>query len=517
MAQKRIVIIGGGFGGVHTARTLEKLLRPEEAEICLVNRENYFVFQPLLPEVLTGSLGVLDTVAPIRRLCPRTRLYTREVERIDLAGRQVVMLPGFRPRASHLPYDVLVLAPGAVVDFTGMQGMAEHALPFRTLGDALRLRNRLIQAMEEAENETDLEFRRRLLTFVVAGGGFSGVKVVAEINDFVRGAVRHFRNIRQEDIRSVLVHSGELILPEMSPSLARHAQNVLAKRGIELRLRSRIESATADSAVISGAEVIGTRTVVSTVPAGPAPLIEQLDVPKEKGRLNVTEFLEVRGHEGVVWAVGDCTNAGTPTGRAAESESQAAAGNICAVLRGQTQKSFHFEGYGKLGSLGHHSGVAEVMGLRISGFLAWILWRLFYLGKMPGLDQKFRVAFDSFTSLLFPTDFVQVRIQASDNITYEHFAPGEVVFEEGDVGDRLYVIRKGQVEVLQNGSQVSVLGTGEYFGEMALLSSRPRTATVRALQATDLLAVNKGDFDKLLIGFPEFQSGLSELAARRSA
>jgi NADH dehydrogenase len=517
MAQKRIVIIGGGFGGVHTARTLEKLLRPEEAEICLVNRENYFVFQPLLPEVLTGSLGVLDTVAPLRRLCPRTRLYTREVERIDMHSRQVVLAPGFRPRASLLPYDVLVLAPGAVVDFNGMPGMAEHALPFRTLGDALRLRNRLIQVLEEADNETDAEFRKRLLTFVVAGGGFSGVKVVAEVNGFVRAAARHFRNIREEEIRSILVHSGDLILPEMSPSLARHAQGVLEKRGIELRLKSRIVSATADSAVLTGSEVIGARTVVSTVPAGPSPLIAHLDVAKDKGRLDVTEYLEVRGQEGFVWAVGDCTNAGTPTGRAAESESLAASANICAVLRGEPQKPFHFEGYGRLGSLGHRSGVAEVMGLRISGFLAWILWRLFYLGKMPGLDQKLRVAFNSLTSLLFPTDFVQLRIQTSDNITYEHFAPGETIFEQGDVGDRLYVIRKGQVEVVQSGVRVSLLGAGEYFGEMALLSNQARTATVRAIQATDLLTVNKGDFNKLLAGFPEFQSGISQLVARRSA
>lgn len=517
MAQKRIVIIGGGFGGIHTARTLDKLLRPGEAEVCLVNRENYFVFQPLLPEVLTGSLGVLDTVAPIRKLCPHTRLYTREVERIDFASRQVVLAPGFRPRANLLSYDALVLAPGAVVDFTGMPGMAEHAIPFRTLGDALRLRNRLIQVLEEADNETDVEFRKRLLTFVVAGGGFSGIKVVAEINDFVRGAVRHFRNIRKEEIRSVLVHAQELILPEMSPELARHAQSVLEKRGIELRLKSRIISATADSAVLKGGEVIGARTVVSTVPAGPGPLVAQLDVPKDKGRLNLTEFLEVRGQEGVVWAVGDCTNAGTPTGRAAESESLATAANICAVLRGQPQKSFHFEGYGRLGSLGHHSGVAEVFGMRISGFLAYILWRSFYLGKMPGLRQKLRVAFNTLTSLLFPTDLVQLRIQTSDNITYEHFAPGEAIFEQGDVGDRLYVIRKGQVEVVQNGRRLSVLGAGEYFGEMALLSNQPRTATVRALQATDLLTVNKGDFDKLLSGFPDFQSGLNEMAARRSA
>src|SRR2546426_819829 len=172
----RIVILGGGFGGVYTARFLEKLLRPEDAEICLVNRENYFVFQPLLPEVISGSIGLVDMVSPIRRLCPRTQLYMREVERIDLERRTISLAPSFRPRTLDLPYDYLVIATGTVTDFSGMPGVAEHAIPFRTLGDALRLRNRAIHAMEEAANEADEEFRRRLLTFVVGGGGFSGVE-----------------------------------------------------------------------------------------------------------------------------------------------------------------------------------------------------------------------------------------------------------------------------------------------------------------------------------------------------
>jgi len=191
---KRILILGGGFGGVYTALTLEKLLKAEigrgEVELGLVSRENYIVFSPMLPEVISGSIGLLDTITPIRRLCPNTNLYTRTVESIDLDHRGVASTAGFGSRQHHLHYDHLVLALGNVTSFAGQPGLAEYALPFKYLGDALALRNRLIHTLEEADIEQDAEVRKALLTFVVAGGGFSGVEAVAELNDFVRAAAK---------------------------------------------------------------------------------------------------------------------------------------------------------------------------------------------------------------------------------------------------------------------------------------------------------------------------------------
>src|SRR4051794_11238023 len=182
---KRILILGGGFGGVYVASRLEKLLRPEQAEIVLVNRENYFVYQPMLPEVISASIGLTDVVSPIRRLCPRTQLVMREVEKIDLANKVVTVSPGFKPRRLELAYDYLVIALGSETSYHGMPGMVEHSLPFRTLEDAIKLRHRVIRCLEEADVETDVQLRRKLLTFVVSGGGFSGVEVIAEVNDFV--------------------------------------------------------------------------------------------------------------------------------------------------------------------------------------------------------------------------------------------------------------------------------------------------------------------------------------------
>ena len=518
----RVVVIGGGFGGVYAAKALEKLFRRDEIEICLVNRENYFVFQPLMPEVISGSIGILDTVAPIRRLCKRTRLYVREVESIDLERRFVVLAPGLRPRRTQLAYDHLVIAAGTITDYSGMAGLSDHAIPFRTLGDALRLRNRVLQALEEADNETDLDFKRRLLTFVVAGGGFSGVECIAELNDFLRVAARSYQSISRDDIRCVLVHSRELILPEMAPSLARYAQELLARRGVILKLNARVTAATADSVILNTGEHIPARTLVSTVPSGPVPLIRAINAPKEKGRLLVNQHLELQGHEGHVWAIGDCARIkmtdgeeAPPTAQHAIREADLAAANIRAVVDGKTQRNFQFPGLGKLGSLGYRSAVAEVFGIKISGFFAWLLWRTIYLMKMPGLDRKIRVGLDWFSALLLPGDLVQLRIQATDNITSEHFEPGETIFEQGDVGDRLYVIQRGSVEILRDGERVATLANGEYFGEMALLSNAPRNATVRAAEPTDVLAVAKGDFAKLLVGFPELGSDLAGLAAKR--
>src|SRR5229473_1899158 len=238
--KKQIVILGGGFAGVYTARTLEKLLRREEADIILVNRENYWVYQPMLPEVISGSIALMDVVSPIRRLCPHTNLVMRSVEEIDLKNKIVSVSPGFRPRPKRIPYDYLVIALGEVTNFYGMPGMLENAMPFRTLADAIALRNHLIHVLEEADVEEDADLRRKLLTFVVGGGGFSGVEVMAELNDFVHGVKKNYLRLRNEPHRCVIVQAGDRILPEMSEPLAVFAEKILRKRGVEILLKDKL-------------------------------------------------------------------------------------------------------------------------------------------------------------------------------------------------------------------------------------------------------------------------------------
>ena len=524
---RQILILGGGFGGVSTAMYLEKMLKPEEASICLVNRENYWVYQPLLPEVISGSIGLTDTVCSIRRLCPRTRLVMREVEKIDLKNKVVTVSPGFRPRITELPYDYLVMALGNVTNFYGMPGMLEHAMPFKSLADALRLRNHVIHALEEADFEQDPEFRKKLLTFVVAGGGFSGVEVVAELNDFVRRVARDYPRLPKEEIRCVLVHSGGQILPEMVDKLASFAARILRRRGVEIRLNDRLAAATSEKAVLKSGVEIPTKTIVSTVPSTLPGVIQKMECPKEGGRLLANACLELQDYEGQVWALGDCASIKMisgkpvpPTAQHATREAQVVAANIRAALRGEARAVFEFEGLGKLGSLGHHSAVAEILGMHISGFLAWILWRMIYLMKVPGFNRKVLVATDWFMGLLFPPDLVQLKVAAHSGIAEQHFMPGEVVFNQGDFGDSVYVIQKGTCEVLRerNGKQelIATLETGDYFGEMALLSDVSRNATIRARTALDVLLIPKADFHKLRSNVPSFGSVFAELARKRA-
>jgi NADH dehydrogenase len=525
--RKQIVILGGGFAGVYTARCLEKLLRPEEADICLVNRENYWVYQPMLPEVISGSIGLTDVVSPIRRLCPRTNLVMREVEEIDLKGQTVTVSPGFRPRQKKIPYDYLVIALGEVTNFYGMPGMLENAMPFRTLADAIALRNHLIHVLEEADVEEDNELRRKLLTFVVGGGGFSGVEVLAELNNFVRDVKKNYLRLRNADVRCVLVHSRERILPEMADPLALFAQKILKKRGVEIILKDRLVAATSEKAILKSGLEIPCKTIISTVPSAPIPVLAKLDCAKDKGSLLVTSGLDLVGYEGRVWALGDCAAIQTasgkpvpPTAQHATREASTCAINIAAAIRGGKPALFAFEGLGTLGSLGHGSAVAQILGMKISGLVAWLLWRAIYLMKIPGIKSKFRISMDWIIHLLFPPDLAQTRMEAESGIKNQHFEPGDVIFHQGDLGDSVYVIQQGECDVLKEESGVAstlaTLRAGEYFGEMAVLSDKTRNATIQARTAMEVLLIPKRDFDTLRKSVPAFGEVFHELARKRA-
>ncbi len=525
---KKIVILGGGFGGVYTARHLGGILKPDEASVTLINRENYSVYQPMLPEVISGTIGFTDVVSPIRQLSPRTELITREVENIDLKNKLVTVSAGFRPRSMDIPYDYLVVALGGVTDYSGKPGLLEHAKPFRTLADALSLRSHLIHVLEEAEFEGDPIFRKKLLTFVVAGGGFSGVEVIAELNDFVRHVKGNYPKLRNEEIRCVLVHSGDRILPEITPRLAVFAHKLLAKRGIEIRLLDRLVTATSERAILKSALEIPTKTIISTVPAAIAPVLQRLDCAKEKQRLQVNRQLELVGYEGQVWALGDCASIVTksgnpvpPTAQHASREARTVAANIAGNLRGEEPSEFDFEGLGKLGSLGRYSAVAEIFGIRVSGLPAWFLWRTIYLTKMPSLYRKVRIGLDWMIALLFQPDLVQVREVHESSFARQHFEPGDFVFLQGELGDCVYVIERGECEVFreQDGTaeHLAILHADDYFGEMAVLTDSTRNATVLARTPMDVLLIPKLEFQLLKSSVPAFGEFFSKLARDRTS
>src|SRR3989441_10701563 len=415
-ARKRILVLGGGFGGISTVRALHKALHGRtDIEIALVNQENYVVFQPMLAEVISGNISLLNMVTPIRDLCPGTTLYVRTVERIDLDHKVVITSHGFRPAPSVLPYDSLVLALGTLDNFGVVRGLQEHGLHFTNLGDALVVRNRLIHLLEEADSEPDAALRRRMLTFVMAGGGFSGVEAIAEVNDFVRDVARRYPHVDPAGLRVILVHAGPRILPELPASLSRYAQTMLTRRKVEIRLHTRLAAVTADEAHLSDGSVLPTKTVIATIGATPNPVLLALPCQKERGRLVAHAALEVPEYPGV-WALGDCAHMldpttgqpCPPTAQYAVREGTRVARNIMAAIEGTVQRPFAFADWGMMGGLGHRAAVGQVLGIRVSGWPAWVLWRAPGWWKSARGARKGRIALDWLSRGVLRRDYAQL-------------------------------------------------------------------------------------------------------------
>jgi NADH dehydrogenase len=417
-ATKRVVIIGGGFAGTAIASRLERKFRRDASiEITLIDAENFFTFTPLLPEVPSGSIQPKHIVFPLRALLRRTKVRQASVKAIDLAARTVTAAHCGACGDYTVPFDHLVLALGSVPNFFGLPGVAENALTIKSLADATSLHAHVIDKLEHADLQPDAAVRRQLLTFVVAGGGFAGVETLAELNDFVRGAGRFYPHISADEIRMILIHSGDRILPEVSQSLSRYALNKLESRGVEVLLKSRVKACSAHKVFLVDGREIDTHTFVWAAGTAPSPVLDLVDVSRSKaGRVDVDATMAAKDCP-CVWAVGDSATVpdvvtgGTcpPTAQYALRQGRRLADNIAASLCGDEPQPFRFKALGLLAGLGRRSAVAEIFGLRFSGFIAWWLWRTIYLMKLPGFERKLRVAIDWTLDLFFPRDIVYLR------------------------------------------------------------------------------------------------------------
>jgi len=423
--RKRIVILGGGFAGMKVAECLERELEKNPSvSISLVSENNALLFTPMLAEVAGSSLEPSHISTPLRSSLHRTEFVRGRVTAVDTENRKVMLDPGMTGAEScqrELTYDHLVFALGAVSNYLGLSNVQKLAFDFKSLIDAIRIRNHVIEMFERADRERDTEARKPLLTFVVAGGGFAGVELAGALNDFAHGILADYPNLGAKDVRVVLVHSRDRILPELSESLGRYAQKSMEIRGVEFRLNTRLTDAREGVVVLSDGE-IPTETLVWTAGTAPNPLAKALPFEKDKrGALIVGQDLSVAGHPGV-WAVGDCAavvdaKSGKPcppTAQFALREAATLARNIQATLEGHTTKGFHFNSLGALCVVGHQTACAELTvpfarekALRFSGLLAWFMWRSIYLGKLPGLERKIRVLVDWTVELFFPKDIVQ--------------------------------------------------------------------------------------------------------------
>lgn len=425
----RILILGGGFAGLHAAIHLDDTLaRDPDIEITLINRENFFLFTPMLHEVAASDLDLTNIVNPVRKLLKRVHFFAGEVKSIDLRSKSVTVSHGFDHHHHKLQYEHLVIGLGSIVNFYNLPGLAERALTMKSLGDAIHLRNRLIALLEEADIECCADVRGPLLTLVVAGGGFAGVETIAGINDFMREAMRFYPNLREDMLRIVLVHPGDVILPELGKKLGLYTQKKLAERGVDIQVNVRVSAVSERGVEISTGEMIETKALIWTAGTSPNPVLDTLPCLKERGRLRVNEMLQVPDWHGV-WALGDC--ALVPNGKTGQyhpttaqhalREGKVLAKNLISVVRNGTMKPFSFRTIGQLAAIGRRTGVANIFGINFSGLLAWWLWRTIYLSKLPRFEKKLRVALDWTLDLLFAKDLVQFQTFRAPTVSHlEH-------------------------------------------------------------------------------------------------
>jgi NADH dehydrogenase len=515
--KKKVLVIGGGFGGVFAAKALERLGRGK-LDVELVNGNNYFVFQPLLPEVAASSIHSADAVVPLRQLLRRLQIRQAEIMGIDFAQKKVIVVQGTQRVPIDLFYDELVIALGTGVDLKRFPGLPEHALTMKDLADAHRLRTHVIGCLETADVTTDPDVKQQLLTFVTVGAGFSGVETVAEVRELVRRALKYYTNIPPEEVRFFLIEYANRILPTFPADLAEYATRRLQIHGIEVLTGVGTKSATGSAVELTDGRIIPTSTIVATIGNSPHPLVSSLDLDMHWGRIKTDRFMRVPGYEGL-WALGDAAliplveNPGedplhyaTQTAQFAVREGRQIAANILAKTDGKKLKPFAYTSKGSLASLGMSKAVADVYGIKLSGTLAWLLWRGFYLSFLPGFAAKFRVGVTWLLNSVMPPNIVQIQLDPPAT-RYIHYRKGDRVFEPGMLIDGFYTVVKGSFRLTIDNAETGehfekLFGTGDHFGERVLLRSSLRTGLVVALEDSIVLFIAQKDFTRLARAFP---------------
>lgn len=485
--KRRIVIIGGGFAGVEVARHLRSRL-PAGWELVLYSKENHFVFTPLLTEVVGASINPLHVVWPIREMVPGVSCRTVPVVGLDLEARELIY-EGRRGALTRDPWDHLVLAPGLAAHMDMIPGMENHGWPLKILGDALVLRNRLISQLERAEVETDPERKARILSFVVVGGGFTGVEVAGSLADLLREACRYYENVREEEIRVTVVEAAPRILGSLPESLSDFADRKMRQRGIEIRCELGVERITAHGVNLEGGEFLPAGTVISAVGNTAQPVLADSGLPLEHNRLRVTPEMRVEGQEDV-WALGDCAavpNAwngeiSPTTGQFAVRQAEQLAENLLAVLAGREAKPFRFRPRGMFAAIGHRNAVGEVLGFHLSGFVAWFLWHGLYWAKMPTVTRRVQIALDWALNYLFPPDIVEIGLLTTERA--------------GQVDEREYLRLASERRDLRG------LSVAEWMSRSvtALSSERTLGEAIQEARETHLRAMPVVDGEGLMVG-----------------
>jgi NADH:ubiquinone reductase (H+-translocating) len=429
--KKKIVILGGGFAGVECARQLEKEFgNNPEIELVMVSEDNFLLFTPMLPQVASGMIETRHIVLPIRTICKKTKFYESRIKNIDPYGKIVTLWGTGDKRSISLHYDFLVIALGSETNFFGMADVEKNAYTMKTLNDAVMLRNRVIDMLEQAENETNPILRKNFLNFVVVGGGFAGIETAGELMDLLLDARKYYPTIHKDDIKVIVLEALGMILPGFNTKLANFAKDKMVERGIDIRLKTAVTSFDGnevttksldenlkDSIDTSKINSIITKTLIWTAGVTPVNTIKRSMFKTEKGKVLVNDYLEVTDFPGV-FAIGDCAlhidpetqRPLPPTAQIAEAQAKIAAKNLISLIKNSTKEKFVYHSKGQMAIIGKRSGIATFLGMNISGFWAWLIWRNVYLSKITTFDKKTRVFLDWVIDLFFDRDISRLKL-----------------------------------------------------------------------------------------------------------
>lgn len=408
----RIVILGGGSVGMYTALRLQRRLHRGEAHITVIDVDSYMTYQPFLPEAAAGNLEARHVIVSLRRVLPRCTILNGVVEAIDTSRREVEFRPHKGP-ARTIGYDLLVVCPGSISRTLPIPGLAEVGIGFKTVEEAIHLRNHVLGQLDLAASTDDETIRREALTFVFVGGGFAGVEALAELEDMAHDACGYYPGIEPSDLKWYLVEATDHILPEVGPEMGIWTLEQLRDRGIDVRLKTRLESVTGGRIVLDDGTAFNADTLVWTAGVKPNPVVAQSDLPIDaKGRVRATPFLNVEGYD-EVFSAGDCaavpdlTRPGeytAPNAQHAVRQAKVLADNVLATIRGTGRRPYRHAYAGSVASLGLHKGVAQIYGVKMRGALAWLIHRTYHLSRMPTTNRKVRVLLDWTLALFFRRD-----------------------------------------------------------------------------------------------------------------
>ena len=519
----KILILGGGFGGLYCAKRLQKI-KLNSFDIELISDNNYFVFQPLLPEVASGTISASDAVTPIRQMLDAVKFRNAEVNIIDLKKKRVGLTQGFRKRQHYVSYDHLIIALGQESNVKIIPGLENNSMTMKNLKDAYNIRNHIIQCLELADVTKDFELKKRLLSFVIIGGGFSGVETSGELKEMTDRLLKYYKNIDKSEIRFYIIELSNQLLPEFDKKMGSYILNTFKKQKINVRLGTGLKEVTSLKVYLSNKESIATNTVISTIGSTVSDLIRKSDLPLKNQKIVTNEFLEVINNSNV-WALGDCalvpynpndkSKNSPPTAQFAVKQAKIVAKNIVLKTLNRNLRKFNYRSKGSLASLGSKIGIGKIYSIRVKGLFAWIIWRTFYLSFLPSIPTKIRVLVGWILEFFIPRNAVLTDTVKKNSFEYKNYKKNDVVFTEGMIADGFYIVQSGKFinsyKKTEDGKVFNkIYNKGDHFGSRVILQGGRRTGTITALEDSEVLKIDLESFKLMASNLPALKRYFSD-------